>query len=265
MTVLLADHSTAELSSRIASSTLVVPIGSTEQHGPHLSVATDAVLAEHVARSAASQATAPDRPVLVAPTLNYGASDHHLPHAGTLSVRGTTYLALLIDILESAVRTGYRRIVLLNGHGGNEDLARQAAREVTAEYPAVIAAVGYWTLAWGRLVQVATRHGLGPVPGHAGAFETSLVAHVAPQYADVSAARRSEPPPWPPEHPLSLPWMEVHGWIAAIDGHSDGVQHTDAAVGAEALEAVVDAAAEFLREVASRRPPERVDGSGRRT
>ncbi|RIQ19001.1 creatininase family protein [Jiangella rhizosphaerae] len=265
MRTLLEDYASGELRRLVGTATLVVPLGATEQHGPHMSLATDAILAEYVSRAAAEQASTPERPVLVAPALNVGASDHHLPHPGTLSVRGRTYLALLVDVVESAVRGGFRRVILLNGHGGNEDLARQAAREVTLEHPVIVAATGYWTVAWERLARLGADHGLGPVPGHAGAFEASLLMHARPGGVDLAATRRVEAGPSAPTHPLAAPWVETHGWVAAIDGYSDGAHRADPAVGAEALRVVVAEAAAFFRDVAARTPPAHVPGSGRRS
>lgn len=263
MRVLLEEYASTELDGIAPVATLVIPIGATEQHGPHLTVATDALVAKSVARAAAAEATHPDRPVIVAPVLSFGASDHHLPRGGTLSLRGTTYLAVLIDLLESAARSGFRRLVLLNGHGGNEDLARQAAREITVEQPLVVGATGYWTLSWGELVELCTEHGLGALPGHAGAFETSIVQHLAPERVDLSRVRDTRADGTDSRHPLSAPLVETHGWIDAIDGHSDGVHRADPAVGARAFELVVAAAAEFLREVASRAAPTHRPGAGR--
>lgn len=263
MKTLLEEYRSDELHLIVEDATLVIPIGATEQHGPHLSLATDALIADHVARAAARGATTRDRPVIVSPTLNFGASDHHLPRAGTLSVRGTTYLSLLVDILESAACSGFRRVVLLNGHGGNEDLARQSAREVVAEYALVVAATGYWTLAWPELVELCMRHRIGALPGHAGAFETSVLQYLAPEYVDTSGARTSESGATEQTHPFAAPWTETHGWIAAIDGHSDGVHRAASSVGAEAFELIVAAAVRFLQSIAAQSPPSLVNGTGR--
>lgn len=264
MKLLLDEHSAGELADLAGVATLVLPIGSTEQHGPHLPVSTDALCAQAVARAAASEATTPEHPVLVAPTLGYGVSDHHLPRGGTLSVTSGVYLAFLNDVLASAVRVGFRRIVLINGHGGNEDLARQAARDTTVEHPAVIAAAGYWTMAWPDLVGICQRYGLGALPGHAGAFEASLVSHLLDREIDVSGVRPSQrPEATSPEHPLSVPAVEVHGWVEAIDGHSDGATAVSAAAGAEIFDCVSRRTAQFLRDFARRPLPDPVHRSGR--
>ncbi len=91
----------------------VVPMGSTEQHG-YLSLSVDAILAERVACEAAAPIGVP-----VFPVLNYGITPYFLRYPGTVSLRLDTYQRIVADILESLARTGFRRILFVNGHGGN--------------------------------------------------------------------------------------------------------------------------------------------------
>lgn len=91
----------------------VVPVGSTEQHG-FLSLSVDAILAERVAVEAAEPLGVP-----VFPVLNYGITPYFLKYPGTISLRLDTYQRIVADILESLAATGFRRIVFVNGHGGN--------------------------------------------------------------------------------------------------------------------------------------------------
>jgi creatinine amidohydrolase len=266
MRILLEEYRSGELASIAERATLVFPVGSTEQHGPHLPVATDALVAQYVARAAASKVTTSDTPVLVAPTLNFGASDHHLPRAGTISVTGGTYLAFLNEMLASAAQGGFRRMVILNGHGGNEDLARQASRDTAVEHPVIIAAAAYWTMAWSRLVEISTTHGLGALPGHAGAFEASIMQHLTPDFVDMSTVRTADVTENTPHaHPLAVPTIETHGWIAEIDGYSNGARAAAAAAGAEALTSIVDGTAAFLKDFSKSELPPPVIRSGRRT
>ena len=87
---------------------LVLPVGTTEQHGPHLATCTDALIAGTVAERAAAAASRPET-ILLAPTLAYGASDHHLPFGGTLSLGVDTFELVLADLLASAAAAGVRR------------------------------------------------------------------------------------------------------------------------------------------------------------
>ena len=91
----------------------VLPIGSTEQHA-YLSLATDAILAERVATEAAEPIRVP-----VFPTINYGLTPSFVAYPGTVSLRMSTVCAVVTDILDGIVRSGFRRIVIVNGHGGN--------------------------------------------------------------------------------------------------------------------------------------------------
>lgn len=139
-------------------SLLVVPLGSTEQHGPHLPFTVDAVVADAVARSVGERLGA-----VVAPVLAYGSSGEHQQFEGTLSIGQDALRLLLVELVRSA-HTWAARVVLVNGHGGNVPVLSEVVPTLRAE--------GH-DVAW---------LGLG-VPGgdaHAGRTETSLMLHLAP-------------------------------------------------------------------------------------
>ncbi|MGN6484428.1 MAG: creatininase family protein, partial [Thermomicrobiales bacterium] len=109
-----------EIRSRLADGALVVlPTAATEQHGPHLPTGHDSVTVEHIARAAADASLAE---VILAPVLCFGSSQHHLPFGGTLSLSTETYYHVARDLVESILASGARRVLLLNGHGGNQQL-----------------------------------------------------------------------------------------------------------------------------------------------
>jgi creatinine amidohydrolase len=93
---------------------LVIAFGATEQHGPHMPLATDALIGDHLARLVADRLDA-----FVGPTVRVGCSDHHLEFAGTLSISDHTFAGIVADLVRSAARSGFRRLVLLPTHGGN--------------------------------------------------------------------------------------------------------------------------------------------------
>jgi len=148
---------------------LMLVIGSTEQHA-HLSLLTDVKIPLALADSA-SQATG----VLVAPPLNYGASPYFLGYPGTLSLRACTLMAAVEDVVRSAFRGGFRRILVLNGHGGNS-AAKAQLYELNNELPELRL---NWYECWNShsVEAVAAKHGLKPA--HANwleAFAFSIVA-----------------------------------------------------------------------------------------
>ncbi len=116
---------------------VVLPLGSTEQHA-YLSLMTDAILAERVAVEAAEPLGVP-----VFPALAYGITPYFLAFPGSLSLRVSTYLAVVRDLLDALASQGAKRIVLVNGHGGNSPAASLAG-EWMADHPGVTVALHNW-------------------------------------------------------------------------------------------------------------------------
>ena len=122
---------------------VIVPVGSLEQHGPHLPVEIDSLLGEAVALKTARLAAAKEN-VLVLPMLWTGLSEHHMSFGGTVTLDTPTFLNLIRCVCESVVRHGFRRIVLLNGHGGNDNALRVAADELSPKLGVPIVQLTYW-------------------------------------------------------------------------------------------------------------------------
>ncbi|CAN5550491.1 mycofactocin biosynthesis peptidyl-dipeptidase MftE [soil metagenome] len=162
----LADLTWPVVAERAASMLVVVPVGSTEQHGPHLPLTTDTDLA--VALASALVAARPD--AVLAPALPYGASGEHAGFAGTLSIGSTALELVVVELVRSA--DAFAGVVLVSGHGGNRDALLAAEATATAE--------GRRLLLWSP-----------SVPGgdaHAGRTETSLMLHVRPASVDQGSA-----------------------------------------------------------------------------
>lgn len=162
---------------------VVLPVGSTEQHGPHLATGTDAFLAGTIARRGAETATRPSD-VLVCPTLAYGASAHHLPFGGTLSLTAEAFGLALRDLLASVAGAGFTHVLVLNGHGGNAAACALAVTEASRAHGLVAATILTSDLVAGSDVP-------GPIRGHAGLFETSLVLALDPSRVRTELARPS--------------------------------------------------------------------------
>jgi len=129
--------------------TVVVPIGSNEQHGPTGLLGTDWLCPEIIAHAAQAQ----DDSLVVAPTFNIGMAQHHLAFAGTISLRPSTFMAAITDWVSSLSRHGFERIYFLNGHGGNVATIEATFAEIYAEWsfveerpPFVLKLKNWWGL-----------------------------------------------------------------------------------------------------------------------
>lgn len=160
-------------------SVLILPVGSVEQHGAHLPVATDSLLVSAVA-AAGAEAVADDAPVLVAPTLWTGYSPHHLSFGGTLTGEFDTLLDLLGTVADTALGNGFDALLLLNGHGGNRALVDAAVTVVGRSRPdAEVLGLTYFDLAVPFVDEVRDSDTGGMA--HGGEFETSLIQHLHPE------------------------------------------------------------------------------------
>src|SRR5438034_9863512 len=126
--LLLHEFTRTELAALAPDALLVLPTGAIEQHGPHLPIGTDFFAVEHVTRTAAAEAAA-QIPVLVTPTMPFGSSHHHLPFGGTMSLSTETYYRVIYELAESLIVSGFRRMFIVNGHGGNNELIQLVARD----------------------------------------------------------------------------------------------------------------------------------------
>jgi mycofactocin system creatininase family protein len=156
----LADLTWPEAAEYAENAILTVPVGATEQHGPHLPLSTDTDIAVALAEGARRRL---DR-VVVAPPLAYGSSGEHADFAGTLSIGNTVTELLLIELGRSASTT-FSRVVYISTHGGNRAPVARATRQLVAEGRAVSA----WSPCWEG-------------DAHAGRIETSIMLALAPAY-----------------------------------------------------------------------------------
>lgn len=154
---------------------VMVPLASCEQHGPFLPFFTDTILLEEIVSRA--EALLGDE-VLLLPTQWFGASQHHLPY-GALTGDPNTHVRLIEEICESVLQAGFRRIFILNGHGGNVDTMHLALRRLDVRYPeAVLAGASYWDLAAPQIATIIEGHRKGV--GHACEVETSMMLFLRP-------------------------------------------------------------------------------------
>ena len=244
---LLLHELTREKARELAPHTLLVlPVGAVEQHGPHLPVGTDYLTVEHVARGAAKQASE-TIPVLVAPTLPFGSSHHHLSFGGTLSLATETYYRVLADLGESMIVSGFRSLVLINGHGGNHELIQLVARDLAIKHNIKFAAMSYWTVAWDALVAEGA-HLSGHLPGHAGFYETSQIMALRPDLVVEPLPHREGVEGSDPRSFYGPYRTEKHRFLEDLDGYTDSPDQGNADRGKAYLAAVVRSVGQALVE-----------------
>ncbi|MBX3111985.1 MAG: creatininase family protein [Fimbriimonadaceae bacterium] len=172
----LAEAAWPEVDGFSRDAVVLVPTGSLEQHGPHLPLLTDSILATAVAEAVESRLV--DRVVLT-PTVWLGASAHHLSYPGSLSASFAGYHETVLAIVRSLARHGFWKFYVVNGHGGNTEPNGVAMRSLKEEFPhAVLGHIGYFNFV--SPDALATLRGPLKVIAHACEAETSLMLHVAP-------------------------------------------------------------------------------------
>jgi creatinine amidohydrolase len=177
-----------ELRARAAEDAMViVPVASLEQHGPHLATGVDIVLGTNVAHETARNLAARGIPVVVTPCVWTGLAEHHMAFGGTVTLEFASFCAVLRGIVKSAARHGFKRVMLLNGHGGNAEAIGVAATEFSVEFGIRCAGGTYWHVVPEVIGPLLERQaGLM----HACEAETSLMMHLSP--ASVRTARLPE-------------------------------------------------------------------------
>ena len=177
-------HLTAEALRSLAERNAVVllPVASTEQHGPHLPTGVDDILVTEVCRRTARLMPV-DVPAVVTPTVWCGLADHHLGFGGTFTLSLATYHALLRELCRSILGAGFRRIVIVNGHGGNIQGLAAIAVELTRELAAPVATTTYFMEGAGEVTQILEDQS-GVM--HACEAETSMMMAAAPDLVQTS-------------------------------------------------------------------------------
>jgi creatinine amidohydrolase len=163
----------------------ILPVAAFEQHGPHLSVATDTVIAEGMIKETLAHLPE-DLSVLVLPTQCVGKSNEHIRSPGTLTLSAETALHLWIDIGESVARAGIHKLVMVNSHGGNADLLGVVARElrIRCQMLCVRTAWRQFGLPDGLYSAEEDAYGI-----HAGDIETSLMLYFRPDLVRLDRVR----------------------------------------------------------------------------
>ncbi len=154
----------------------ILPVGSLEQHGPHLPVITDTLTAWEISIRAARLA-ALAMPVLVLPGMWTGMSEHHLPFGGTITLNFAEFRGVIAGVARSLRAIGFGRLLVVNGHGGNIDPLSVAVRELAVEYGLPIVACTPWMIAAEGVAAILEKQ---KGPAHACEAETSVMLAMTP-------------------------------------------------------------------------------------
>ncbi|MFN0028398.1 MAG: creatininase family protein [Acidimicrobiales bacterium] len=230
-------------------STFVLPLGAIEQHGPHLPLVTDLLIA-----SAAAERVMADRgeelDLWLLEPLAYTKSNEHAHFAGSITLDPATLLSVVDAVGRAVAATGARRLVFLNGHGGNTTLLNVACREVRLAHGLMTFVVH---------PAVPPDHGGSSAGGelgmgvHGGLFETSLVLHLRPDLVDMSLATRNVPEWLAHNRHVRFGGAVSFGWLAddfGPDGHIGDPTGATAQLGAELFDEAVRRLGEQLVEIA---------------
>lgn len=249
----------------LAEKVVLLPIGSTEQHGHHLPLDTDNFLARSVCIAAAKRAP---RQTLVMPTIPYGYNEHAQDFPGTIHVHYDHFIEYCLDVCKSVAYAGFSRIIIIDGHGSNEHLCEFIARRATLETDAMVATT-LWVNMATQVWEQVRESGFGG-SAHACELETSAYLHLAPEKVQMDKAKdhyggaagggvRSKflsvdvAKPFPP--------LKVVMWTSGGTPHgvSGAATLATPAKGKAVLDAAVDTLVEFMAEFRQMKKPPRVD------
>lgn len=243
-------------------STVIWPIGALEQHGPHLPLGTDGLFAERIADSVLSRLEE-SLPIWRLPLLPFGFSPEHLSFPGTVSLDADLLIALVVQVGGHLARTGFERLVLLNGHGGQIGLLQTAARQLRATHPSLAVLPCFL---WSGPPGVAE---MIPEPErsdglHAGLAETSLMLHLEPSAVGperpVDGRAPAAPAGWSLEGAVPDAWLTGELSASGVVGDARGAS---AELGASLEEALVAGWSRLLGDLlASDWPPRQGRRSG---
>lgn len=196
----------ADLNQAAKDKVIILPLGAIEQHGPHLSVSTDTDIVTQIAQQI--EKFLPEA-VLLCPTLPFGSSHHHLSFGGTISIAPELYTQVLIELVNSLIISEFRKIILLNGHGGNITPAKQAlailSKRFDVTHQPTIALATYWEVGGKAFAGEPPME--SPALSHACEYETGMMLHLFADKVWMDRVERAQRPesngyiPWEDDEP----------------------------------------------------------------
>ena len=220
---------------------VILPIASLEQHGPHLPVEVDTALGEEVARRTARRIADRGGSAVVLPALWTGLSEHHMSFGGTVTLDMPAFAALIEGVCRSVLRHGFRRIVLSNSHGGNENALRTLTDELSIKLGVPIIEFAYPNAAAAAIAELLT---MQTGVQHACEAETAMMMAVRPDLVarERIPLARSNPPPNP--EPGFYRWRAISA--CSVSGALGHPEAATAAQGERLLDAIADVLAAKL-------------------
>jgi creatinine amidohydrolase len=239
----------------------VLPVGTTEQHGPHLPLVTDVLTATEMSRLAVERI--PEEAVLL-PSVYYSFNEHHMDFPGTIAIAGETIVRYVTDIGTSLARHGFHKILIVNGHGSNVPFLDIAARNITNTTNSIAAMASWWSLI---PKDVITAHRESEYPGgmaHGCELETSVLLYLRPDLVQMDKAEKdisfqsTEFFYWDLQNPSPVFFQEWFSRYSRTGTVGDPTKAT-AAKGEVFVNAVVDRLVSLIREFRAKEIAPRVD------
>lgn len=168
----------------------VIPISSIEQHGIHLPLGTDDIILDIAINSLKNKRSNDEEIILILPSLKYGKSIEHLKFPGTITLKSTTLISIIEDIIFSLSYNGFNKFLVLNSHGGNTSLLRSLAQDLRFEHDVKIYNVDLWASDFFTDLTFIKTNVYNDV--HAGEIETSLLMNVKPELVKTNLSLKDE-------------------------------------------------------------------------
>jgi creatinine amidohydrolase len=235
---------------------IVQPAGAIEQHGPHLPLIVDAAISLGVLGKALERLE-PQIPVYALPCLYYGKSNEHCHFAGTITLSAQTLLSVLMEVADSLYRAGFRKLVLMNAHGGQPQIMEIAARDIHQQYPDfLVFPLFTWRVPHIAAELLTERELTSGI--HAGDGETSLMLSLLPEQVKMERAVREYPPDLPEGSLLSLEGQLPFAWLTHELSQSGAIGDATAATrekGELLLDSLAAGWVQVLRDIYQFRQP----------
>jgi creatinine amidohydrolase len=246
---LLGDLSALQLSAELSKDSIIVlPLGAIEQHGPHLPLNTDFVVADAVSRAAVDNFGAETNAWLL-PTLPFTKSNEHAWAAGTMWLSATTMMAVIDDIGRCVASTPAKKIMFINGHGGNSALMAMMNRELRLKYGLQTFLAHPHMPADQGGSSAESELGMGV---HGGVDETSVMLHLRPDLVDMSLAVRRVPEGLAKNEHVKFGGRVAFGWLSNDffpEGHIGDPTGASAELGASMFTSAVDSLGIAMKEI----------------